>query len=545
MPEPLLLRNARVLTQNPSLPLADSVFVKDGRIEFVGAESDLSISRADLLVFDLNGKTVIPGFNDCHMHILPYGLDLSKADLSPAAGVASVPSLIEVLRAWARENPQSEWVLGSRYDQNTFPGAAHPTRQGLDAAFPDRPVLVMQTSKHAGACNSVALKLAGITKDTKDPEGGEIVRDEFGEPTGVLLESAFVQMAHLTPKPDKAGMTAAIQRANVELVKAGITSASDLNTGWLDLRTETECYMAAALGGASVRTTLVPHAPEFGKPGAIPEHDQFLAESGLRGADSMGIGCVRLGALKLFSDGALTVRTAALREPYVDGSGTGMLLHPPEELRAYVDSAHAAGWQVAIHAIGDRAIELVLDCYRDAQERNPRSGARHRIEHAMLLDDGLIRRFKAQEVIPVIQPEFITRLGDAYALGLGLERASRLNPVASLQKAGIPVPFSSDCPIVPGRPLDGIRSAVRRVTRSGARLGMDEEISAAEAIRNYTYWAAYASFDERETGTITAGLRADLAILSGDPTNEKQLDSVEVVATIIGGAVVYGAEALG
>ena len=160
----------------------------------------------------------------------------------------------------------------------------------------------------------------------------------------------------------------------------------------------------------------------------------------------------------------------------------------------------------------------------------------------MLLDEALIRRFVELQIIPVIQPEFISRLGDAYVLGLGVERASRLNPVASLQRAGLGVPFSSDCPIVPGAPLDGIRAAVRRITRSGQVLGADERISAADALRNYTYWAAHSTFDESETGTIAPGKRADLAILSGDPTDEEHLDSVEVAATICGGEIVYGEE---
>jgi len=544
MPEPLLLRNARVLTQNPSAPYADSVYIEAGRIVYVGPESALSVPHVGVRVIDLDGKSLIPGFNDCHMHILPYGLDLAKADLSPAAGVLSVPSLIKALREWVTANPRSEWALGNRYDQNTFPGAAHPTKWELDAAFPDRPVMLMQTSKHAGTANSVALRLAGITRETPDPDAGEIVRDSNGEATGVLLETAVELVSRLVPIPDKAGLVAAIQRANAELVKAGVTSASDLNTGWLDMRTEIGCYVQAANEGAPVRTTLFPDTPQFGKPEDVPNRDAFLADTALRGAESAILGGVRLGAAKLFSDGALTVRTAAMREPYVDGGGVGMLLHPPEELSAYISTAHARGWQVAVHAIGDRAVELVLDCYRDAQSRNPRPGARQRVEHAMLLDQELVRRFKEQEVIPVIQPEFITRLGDAYVLGLGLERASRLNPVATLQRAGISVPFSSDCPIVPGKPLDGIRAAVRRVTRSGRRLGAEEETPAAAALRNYTYWAAYASFDEGEAGTIAPGMRADLTVLSGDPTEDNGLDSIEVVATIVGGEVVYGADGL-
>jgi hypothetical protein len=217
-----------------------------------------------------------------------------------------------------------------------------------------------------------------------------------------------------------------------------------------------------------------------------------------------------------------------------------MLLHPPDGLRAYIVEAHRKGWQIAVHAIGDRAIELVLDCYAAAQEQEPRHGARHRIEHAMLLDAALIRRFVHQQVIPVVQPEFVARLGDAYVLGLGFERASRLNPTASLQQAGLGVPFSSDCPIVPGAPLDGIRAAARRITRSGQILGPEERIPPMDALRNYTYQAAYSAFDENETGTIEPRKRADLTVLSADPTVD--LDAAEVVATIVGGEVVYESE---
>ena len=533
-----LLLNATVLTMNPAQPVARDVLVSNGRIAAVETEH-MRWRLTDTKQVDLRGLTVVPGFNDCHMHILPYGLDLAQADLSPAAGVTSVPQLINALRQWSLDNPQSEWALGNRYDQNTFPGAAHPTRQELDAAFPDRPVYVMQTSKHAGTANTVALKLANVTRDTPDPDGGEIVRDASGEPTGVLLESALGLVTRHIPRPDRTGMVAAIRRAHDALIRSGITSASDLNTGWYDLEAEIACYRQAAEEGAPVRMTLFPHAPEFGKPEEVPSREEFAR---FFGREDAGSG-VRLGPAKLFSDGALTVRTAALRQPYVDGSGSGMLLHPPEELKAYIRQAHLGGWQVAVHAIGDRAIELVLDAYDEAQKANPRPGARHRIEHAMLLDDVLIARFVRQEVVPVVQPEFLSRLGDAYVLGLGEERAARINPTASLQRAGLGVPFSSDCPIVPGAPLDGIRAAARRTTRTGKLLRPEERISPADGLRNYTYWAAYSTFDESETGAIEVGKRADLTVLSTDPTKD-DLDSVSVVATMVGGEFVFGAEAI-
>ena len=511
----------------------------DGTILAAGDADDVDGLRGpETHVSDLHGLTVVPGFNDCHMHILPYGIDLSRADLSPQAGVTGIPALIRTLRNWSDENPRSEWIVGSRYNQNLFPNAAHPSLEELDDAFPDRPVYLKQTSGHAASVNSLALKLAGVTRNTPNPPGGEIARNSLDEPTGVLLEwPAMRLVADLIPKPNKAAMEAAILRANLALVRAGITSASDLETGSHGMDTEISAYRQAAEDGAPVRMTLFPGATHFGIPEDVPEQSDF-ARRHLEGESG-----IRIGPMKLYSDGALTVRTAALREPYMDGSGNGMLLHEPDELLAYIQSGHRAGWQIATHAIGDRAVELVLDCLNSAQEMLLRPSPRHRIEHAMLLDSGLIARLKIEKVIPVLQPEFISRLGDAYLLGLGLERASRLNPVASLQAAGIGVPFSSDCPVVPGAPLDGIRAAVRRTTASGTVLGPDECISATDAVRNYTYWAAYSTFDETETGTISPGKRADLTVLSADPTVD--LDNCEVVATIIGGHTVYGSERLG
>ncbi|HXG23062.1 MAG TPA: amidohydrolase, partial [Chthonomonadales bacterium] len=537
--------------------------IERGRIVAVGKEEEiLPLAGTGTRVFNLQGHTLVPGFNDCHMHILPYGLDLAQADLSPAAGVTNVPQLIAALRQWADSNPHSEWILGSRYDQNIFPGAAHPTRTDLDAAISDRPVYIVQTSKHAGVANSAALKLAGISRNTPDPKGGQIVRNADGEPTGVLLESAMSLVARHIPKPHKAGMIDAIRQANKALVRVGITAASDLNTGWLDLEAEIAAYRQAAEEGMPVRMTLCPHAPKCGAPKDIPDRAAFAADFGL---DEARQSRIRLGPLKLFSDGALTVRTAALREPYADGSGSGMLLHEPEVLQDYILAGHQRGWQMAVHAIGDRAIEQVLDCYAKASiltsNPSPSQGegyrgwggraSRHRIEHAMLLDGPLIQRFAEQQVIPVVQPEFLARLGDAYVLGLGPERAARINPTASLQRAGVGVAFSSDCPIVPGAPLEGIRAAARRTTRSGQVLGPEECICPLDGLRNYTYWAAYSTFDEGEVGTIEPGKRADLTILDfGFPIWEcgltiEVLDAVRVVATIIAGKTVYGEEELG
>ncbi len=537
-----IYHNANIVTMNPTQPYASAIAVANGLVVAIGALDvvNASVSGPSERV-DLGGRFVCPGFNDCHMHVLPYGLDLSQANLSPSAGVTSVPELLVALKVWSEENPSSEWILGSRYDQNTFPGVLHPTRQELDSAFPSDPVYVMQTSKHGGTANSVALKLAGITRDTPDPDGGEIVRNANGEPTGVLLESAIGLVYNVMPRPDRIRMIAAIHKAQKVMLEAGITSASDMNTGWFEIATEIDCYQQAAKEGAPIRMTLFPHLPEFRSPENVPDRNVFKEHYFAGGPPQ-----VRLGSGKLFSDGALTVRTAALREPYVDGSGSGMLLHEPDELFAYIEAAQRGGWNIAVHAIGDRATELVLDGYAAAQKSVPRYNTRHRIEHAMILDDELIHRFVEQKVVPVIQPEFVARLGDAYILGLGFERASKLNRTASLLKAGLPVPLSSDCPIVPGAPLDGIRAAYYRTTRNGTQFDQTECMSVEDALRGYTEWAAYSVCDEQASGMLKQGMRADMVVLSHDILNsDDDLNAAKVVATIISGELVFGKDNLG
>jgi predicted amidohydrolase YtcJ len=525
----------------------------DGRISSINPIKSRHLTP-DGAAYDLAGKLVVPGFNDCHMHILPYGLKLTEADLSPQAGVSDVPTLIAALQKWRTANPDKVWIRGSRYDQNIFPGAQHPTRYDLDRAFPDDPAMLAQSSGHAGTCNSVALRLAGITRDTPDPPGGQIVRDAQGEPTGVLLETAQDLVIEAAPKPSRSQMTDAILEACRVLATKGITSASDLCTGWFDVEDEISAYRQAAEAGAPVRMTLFPDLPALGQPNDIPDAISFAHDHRLSfnkaaidpkpdNRQSAIDNAPRLGCAKLFSDGALTVRTAALREPYVDGSGSGMLLHEPDELCAYILAAHRGGWQIATHAIGDRAIELVIDCYEAAGSTK---GRRHRIEHAMLADDALIQRMAALELLAVLQPEFLTRYGDAYVLGLGEQRANGINPARSLMNAGVPVSFSSDCPIVPGAPLDGIRAAFSRRAPSGRILGESERTSRIEALRNYTYWAAHASFDETETGSIEVGKRADLVVLDCEPGSleagsiEDALAGASVTATVFDGEVTYG-----
>jgi predicted amidohydrolase YtcJ len=546
----LVLTNARVLAGPDAGHEAEAIAMADGRVLAVGSTSEArAAAGAGSRVVDLNGALVAPGFNDSHMHILWYGLTLLMADLSPAAGVRTVPALVEALLKWRAAHPGAEWVQGGRYDQNTFPGASHPLRVDLDAAFPDTPVYISQTSGHAGVANSVALRLAGIDATTPDPPGGAIVRDARGEPTGLLLEDAMERVTACIPEPTQSDQVEAIARACGRLVTNGITAASEMSLGSYGLAAEIDAYRRASEQGAPVRMTVHPLTSVLGMPDHGIPFLQAVRDLGLPSHSGPGIGGVRLGGAKLFVDGALTVRTAALRSPFVDGSGRGMLLHDPDQLRAIVRAAHLLGWQVCAHAIGDGAVDEALCAIEAAQSVLPRGDARHRVEHAMVLGADLIDRMAAGAVVAALQPEFLARLGDAYVMGLGAERAASVNPTASLAAAGVAMAFGSDCPVVPGAPLAGIAAAAARRTPSGVTLGPDEAISPLEALRRYTSGSAFAEFDEQQSGALEFGRRADAVVLrlaeSDAPLDRHDAWASAVVeATLVGGVPVYGADVL-
>lgn len=525
------LLTSTIYTMDQNQPLAQAIVWRDERILAVGTVEGLSARYPTAKRIDGRGLYVVPGFNDCHCHILAYGLDLSAADLSPEHA-PDIPSLVEKLRRWADKHPESRWIVGSFYDQNRLAERRHPTRYDLDRVSAEKPVFIEHTSKHGGVANSVALRLANITCETPDPSGGAIVRDARGEPTGVLMESAVDLVTRHQPPLTHVQRVKAIHLASQAMAEKGITSAADASTGWGDLQGEIAAYAQAVNEGAPLRITLMLLAR------TIRSNGRWLSPQDVR----TGSNGVRVGIAKLFADGALTTRTAALKEPFVDTGTTGMLMHDEEELKEYILGAHRAGWQIATHAIGDRAIATVLRLYRKAMETLPRADARHRIEHCMLLDDELIAQLRAQGAVAVLQPEFIAKLGDAYRYGLGEERAKRLNRVNSLLESGVPVAFSSDCPVVLGAPLDGVRSAMERKTPLGVVLNPSERVSAMTAIRLYTRGAAYAVRDEDDTGLLSVGKRADFVVLNRDPasTLAEEWEDVRIIATVFGGRVVAG-----
>jgi len=531
--------NGTIFTLDRSVARVEAMLVRDGRVAALGSRRDVEEqSGGEVRRVDLAGGTVVPGFNDCHCHILSFGLNLEGIDV----GADAVSSLEDIKRAVgerARRSQPGEWVIGRGYDQNTLSERRHPTRADLDGVSEGHPVALWHTSGHAVTCNSRALELAGITAQTRTPPGGDIERDVHGQPTGVLKEAPATDLlSSAIPPPTVEQGAEAIIRAMEVMAGQGITSASDASTGHgPSIAPEIEMYRKALESGKLAgRVTLMPQIVYVAPPN----------EDGACGRTEFDVGAqpdwLNIGPTKIFSDGALTTRTAALRRPYEDGKdNTGLLIWEPAQLDDMIDRAHRAGWQIGTHAIGDRAIEAVLSAYERALTAAPRSDHRHRIEHCMLLERDLVMRMQQLGVIAIIQPGFIGRLGDAYIEALGVERASRLNPMQLFDAFGVPVGFSSDRPVIPGAPLTGILSAVLRTTPGGVRLGPEHAISTLEAIRNYTVGSAYATRLETSKGTLSRGMAADFTVLSHDLSSVSpgELPDLRVTRTVVGGIETY------
>lgn len=509
----------------------------EGRILAVGSNSQIqALGGAGTKTFNLEGKTLIPGFFDCHLHPLWLGINLGHVDVSPPA-VKTKEEIIRRLRERITTHPKQACIQGTGYDQNALPGAAHITRHDLDQVTTTLPVRLVHTSGHAAVVNSKALELLGFHKNTPNPDGGEILRDESGEPTGVLLETAsWSHLERLEPEMTAQQAEEALERANRYLLARGITSATDANT---PLKAVAWYEKAVYTQRLTVRVnSMIDWAEVMKAGGEIPTpRDLQPIVYGVSGSQ------YHVGQAKLFSDGAITTRTCWLKEPF-EGmpQNYGIAMHSVEELNDYVMTAHEAGWQIATHAIGDRAIDEVLNAYAEAQRRMTRPRPGHRIEHCMLLNEEQITRLRRQNIWSIGQPEFISRLGDAYVLALGEERVSRLSPYNTLDRENVAQAFSSDNPVVPGAPLEGLRAAMQRRTPSGKILNAKECVSAEVALYAYTAAPAFATRTQKERGTLEAGKWADFTVLSADPltTPLSEWDQVQVTHTFVGGVCRFG-----
>ncbi len=519
----------RVLTLDAANREVDALAVLGGRVVALGSRRDISaLAGPRTKRHDLGGATVVPGFNDAHCHVLSFGFSLLHVALRRAARVADIAAAIAARVARVRDG---DWVIGRGYNDNKLAELRHPTRRDLDAVAPRHPVWLQHTSGHMGVASSRALELAKITRDTRDPEGGVIERDSAGEPTGLLKETAQQLLTSAIPPASLDEAKAALAAAGKRFVAEGLTSVQDARAGSL-VPDELRAYQeTSAEGRLPTRTSLLVDVE------ALPIEDgRFAFGFGLHGG--FGTERLRLGGIKIFLDGSLIGRTAAMTAPYAsDPDTSGFLLKSEEKIRLQVDAAARGGWQVCMHAIGDRAIEVAVSTARAVMGARSRR-LRPRIEHCGVLRRDLIGEIRRSGMIVVTQPRFITELGDGFRRALGEERLRLCYPFRSLQ--GCRVALSSDRPVVDGAPLGGIEAAVTQLTGSGAPYVPAERIDVTQAIRWYTEGAAYAQFQERALGTLEPGKWADLCALDRDPraVPPTEISKIRVVLTAVGGGVV-------
>lgn len=537
----ILFVNGRFHTMTPTRPTAHAVGVIGEHI--VGLDEDLDGCAAEI-VYDLQGAPVVPGFHDAHFHLSLYGQELDRLDVSPDAA-ATLDSLYALVAQRAATLPADAWVLGRGYEALKL--GRHPDTDALDRAAGGRPVWLVQASHHGGVASRDALRRIGLG-EIKDPpviDGGYIGVGTDGRPDGVIAEQAMA-LVHNHIKPIAfEDYVAAIGRASRKAVAAGLTSITEPGiAGWLTGNAASDLagfQEARARGLLNLRVTVMPEFSALHQLADAPGGPGFGLDLGMR--TGLGDDWLRIGGVKIFSDGALTMRTAALCCDYADAPGErGVLMDDIEELRRKILTAAAAGWQVATHAIGDLAVEAVLSAYEQSRATSPNNSMRHRIEHAGLVTDEQIKRMRTANVLAVPQARFVDEFGHNYLLAIGEERAQLLLRQRGFLEGGLELPGSSDCPVVDGSPLRGLHSLVNREILGRRVLNPGERLTVAQALRAFTYGSAFADHQEHRKGSLERGKLADFAVLTDDPiqVETRCINSIEVVATVVGGHLRHG-----
>ena len=533
----LILRHGSVYTMDAARSWVESVAVADGRIIYAGPDAGTSgLAGPSTKIIDLGGRMVLPGFHDSHVHLMEGGVDMGLCNLKD---VATPEAVIAEIQKYAEAHTNQPWVTGAGWDLPVFPGGI-PRKEELDEAVSDRPAYMESADGHSGWANSRALALAGITKNTPDPAGGHIERDpDSKEPTGALRESARElvtgKIPPMTAAENAAGLKRAIEFANsLGIISVQEADASDeiLNAYWaLDTQ-----GLLAVRAVAALRTD--PRKGDDQVAGLIERRAKF---SGKR---------LRATAVKIFADGVIETGTAALLEPYLDrGDSRGELNFEPERLAKFVTSLDREGFQVHIHAIGDRAIRVSLDAHEAAQKSNGRRDARHHIAHLELIEPEDIPRFRDLGVIANFQP--LWAFADPYVrkltLGpLGPKRSRWIYPIASVLRTGAIMAAGSDWPVTSLNPLEAIQVAVTRrgpTEPEGPAWIPEEKSDLAAVLAAYTINGAYLNHEEKETGSIEAGKAADLIVLDRDlfTIPPEKIHEAKVVLTLLEGKEVFRA----
>lgn len=531
-----IILGGTIYTMDSRQPKAEAVAITGGRVSYVGDSAGArALAGSQTEVIDLNGRVALPGFVESHTHLAFFGRNLEQLDCRE---LRSIEEIISALRGAAARTPPGEWILGHSYDDTLLAEMRHPTREDLDRASKEHPVLLNHISGHTAAANSPALKTAGISPNTEDPPGGRIDRNPGGEPTGVLWEWAQdLAKSHL-PEVTVDDVRRHLREAAGHYLAAGVTSAVDAGLGLVNGMKDVQAFAKVAESGeiplrlgAAILFPLWRELREGAGPGLDwpGEREQ-----------------VRPVAVKFFQDGSIQLRTAALREPYYgETTPAGQhLIWPQEELNGMVADVHSSGWQVWTHGNGGAAIESILDAYELALAERPAEYPRHRIEHCQTVGEDQLDRMSQLGVAASFFAAHVWYWGDRHReVFLGPDRASRIDPLSSALERGIRFGLHNDTPVTPISPLLSIGTAVSRLTSGGHVLGPEQSITVDQALRSMTLDSAYLAFEEGIKGSLTPGKLGDIVVLEADPyqTPPQDIKDIPVSMTIVGGEVVYSA----
>lgn len=538
----LILKNGKIATMNASRPWAEAVAVKDGKIVKVGKNEEvLALKEKSTKVIDLEGKLLVPGFNDSHMHLLMYSYNLQSVNL---AGSKSIDDIIDRTNKFIQERniPTSKWVLGIGWNQDYFVEGEKrfPNRYDLDKISTEHPIVFTRACYHIVVANSKAMELAGITKDTPQIEGGRFDKGQNGEPLGIFREKAQGLITKWIPEPTVEEIKKMLVEGMQNASKCGITSI------------QTDDF--EAIPGKNYDNILKAYN-ELREEGKIQVriYEQCLLPNmerltgflnkGYRTGD--GDEFYKIGPLKLLGDGSLGARTAALTRPYSDAPETsGIPVFKQEELDALVEKAHNSGMQIAIHCIGDKAMYMAFEAIEKALKKNPRKDHRHGIVHAQITDDYLLNKFKELDAVAYIQPIFLDYDWHIVESRIGSDKIGKTYNWRTMIDSGIHVGCGSDCPVESFDVMNGIYEAVTSKDLKGQPEGgwmPNQRLTVEQALYGFTMGGAYTSFEEGTKGSIEEGKLADMVVLSRDifQIPEDEIKDVQVEMTFFNGEMVY------
>jgi len=530
----LIISDAKIWTGDASKPTAESVAVLGDRIVAVGSNSEVDAWRdSNTKVIDAQGKLLLPGFDDAHVHFVSGGAQLDAVQLNDAT---SAQEFVRRIAERAKSAPKGEWIMGGDWDETKWTPASLPTHEMIDAVTPNNPVAVSRYDGHMVLANAIALQLAGITAKISDPPGGSIVRDGKGNPTGALKDAAMDALFKVIPPLSHDQRMHAVKRALAHAASLGVTSVQDMNPEFADIAVYSELVEKGEL------TTRIYAAP------LITQVDD-LTKIGIRHA--FGTPYLRIGAVKGYADGSLGSATAYFFAPFVDQlQNHGLLsdeMHPVSLMRDRMMRADSSGLQLCTHAIGDQGISIILDIYAEIEKAHGPADRRWRIEHAQHMAAKDFDRFDSLHVIASMQPYHAIDDGRWAESRIGRDRASRTYAFRTFLDHGVRLAFGTDWSVAPLNPMLGVYAAVTRATLDGKNPDgwfPEQKLTVAETVSAYTLGSAYAEFQDQEKGSISIGKLADMVILSDDifSIQPEKIKEVKALRTFVGGKLVWEAK---